>query len=361
MRVALLVTDLERGGTPLRLAATARHLAARGVDVRVGCLRPPGPVSEKLNRTGIETFACGARSVSDVGAVWRLRNILRGFRPHLIHSTLFHANIAARIVGWTLRIPVVTSTATIEVERKWHLAIERLTQRCSAAHVVNSIALAEHLIRDLHIARRRIHVVPPFLETEDIPERAAARAKFGLGDHEFAVAWLGRFDVVKRLDLVIRAAEILSGSPYRFLLAGDGPARQALEKLIRTSSVARRVTLLGWLEQPAELLTAADAFIFPSLTEGQPNALMQAMRAGLPIVASDIPAHRALRGDPQRLELVSSQEPAHYARALSEIRTNIAAARDMGERARAFALREFDSSASISALLSAYSHVLENS
>lgn len=359
MRIALLVTDLERGGSPLRLAATARLLAARGTEIHVGCLAPSGPVSADLNRAGIETFACGARSARDFRALIRLRHILRELHPQIIHATLFHANVAARFAGSTLRIPVITSTATIEVERTWHRVVERLTQRLSTAHIVNSVALAEHVHRDLGVARQRIHLVPPFLEAVESPPRESARRKFELAEHEFAVVWLGRFDAVKRLDIVIRAAEIISDPPCRFLLGGDGPARRQAETLIRTSSVARRVSLLGWLEQPNDLLAAADAFIFPSRTEGQPNAVMQAMRAGLPIVASDIPAHRALCGTPPRLALVSSDDPAAYAHALTELMRDRNAARELGHRAREFALREFDPDRSVTALLDVYAKILQ--
>ena len=167
-RVLLLVTDLERGGTPLRLARLASGLRERGLEVHVGCLARPGPVSRDLDAAGIPNFACNACRVRDVGALWRLVGHVRRIRPDVIHSTLTHANVAARIVGLLCGVPVVTSTATIEVERKWHAWAERLS--AGFGHIVNSEAVADHVRRVFAIRAGRF-VIPPSI---DLPGSRAA-------------------------------------------------------------------------------------------------------------------------------------------------------------------------------------------
>lgn len=374
MRIALLVTDLQRGGAPLRLAATARLLYARGVDVRVGCLAPPGPVSLMLQQSGIPTFSCDAAGPRDLSAIRRLHRHLRLIRPTILHATLVHANLAARLAGCWQGVPVITSTATIERQQAWHVLAERLTHHFSSAHLVNSAVLAEEVRRRFGAPMNKIRIVPPFLDRVELPDRTQLRAQYELAEHEFVVAWLGRLDAVKRVDLVIRCAEILSDRPCRFLIAGDGPQREAVERTIRTSSAARRVRLLGWVDRPYDVLCAADAFLFPSLTEGQPNALMQAMRAGLPIVASDIPAHRELAGlrpaapaemphrpivgDPAeqaaRMILIPGDEPAEYAGVLARLIEDASLRTMLGRQAMDYALRAFDPDAAIDALLAVY-------
>ncbi|MEW6249063.1 MAG: glycosyltransferase, partial [Planctomycetota bacterium] len=336
MRIMLLVTDFERGGTPLRVARLARGLHAAGVEVHAGCLAPPGPVGAELEAAGVTTFACGAEDARDFLALHRLSQHVRRIRPDLIHAHLMHANVSARLVGAIQRVPVIGSTATIEVERPWHRALERATAGIDRAHIVNSQALAEHVHEAFGIARRRIHVVPPSLALLDsgrtLPAtpaeldaaRVAARSALGIPSHEFVVAWVGRFDSVKRLELVVGAAEILAASvPCRFLLAGDGPHRPVIEQLLRLSSAARVVHLLGWRADVAEILSAADAFVFPSLTEGMPNAVLEAMAAGLPVVGSDIPALRELAGpdgpEGARLILVRNDVPRDYAAELERL------------------------------------------
>lgn len=336
MRVLLLVTDLDRGGAPLRLARTARALRDAGETVVVGCLAHHGAVSDALEADGIATFACGAGGPRDLPAIGRLVAHVRRLAPDLIHATLTHANVAARLVGLWTRTPVLTSTATIEVERRWHRWAERLTARLDAGHVVNGTAVAAHVRRAFALPPGRVHVIPPAIGPLRRVERATARAALDLAAHEFVVAWAGRFDPVKRLDQVVRTAELLGDRPTRFLLAGDGPLRADIERLAASSSAARRMRFLGWLDDLSELLAAADAFFFPSLTEGMPNAVLEAMAAGLPVVGSDIPALRELDGGAQRLVLIDSGAPRVYAQALRQLSEDPPLRAAIGARAAAF-------------------------
>ena len=361
MRVALLVTDLERGGTPLRLARLARGLEQSGVEVHVGCLAPPGPVGAELESDGIPTFACGARGARDLLALHRLVKHLRRIRPDLVHATLTHANVAARLVGDWLRVPVVTSTATIEVERRWHLMVERCTASLDRGHIVNSRTLADHVARNFTVPRKRIHVVPPSIDA--VPERIErdrARAQFGLPTDAFVVLWVGRFDPVKRLDIAIRCAELLAKQCCHLLLAGDGPARDRIEMIAQRSSARQSIHLLGWQSDLAPALSAADTFLFPSLTEGMPNAVLQAMAFGLPVVGSRIPALRELAGDEERILLVAENTADDFAARLLQLYEDPEIRRELGRRAANWARTNCDLRRTVQATLAVYERVLGN-
>jgi glycosyltransferase involved in cell wall biosynthesis len=362
MRLMLLVTDLQRGGTPLRIARIARGLHHLGVDVHVGCLAPPGPVGAELADDGVPTFACHAADARDFLALKRLSQHVRRLRPHLIHATLTHANVAARIVGRMQRIPIVSSTATIEVERYWHRALEQVTARLDRAHIVNSLALAEHVSRRFLIPRHRVRIVPPSIDPPaPSANRATLRRQLDIPPHEFVVAWVGRFDPVKRLDLLIRCAERLTTAPTRFLLVGDGPQRPTVEHWLRMSNAGRIAHLLGWRDNVPDILCAADAFLFPSLTEGMPNAVLEAMACGLPIVASDMPVLQDLAADGQRMLLVPGSQAARFADALSGLRADPVRARQLGRNAAAWARDNLDPRATIRALLRIYRGILPRS
>lgn len=355
MRIVLLVTDLQRGGTPLRLAALARGLRTAGLDVHVGCLAPRGPVSDDLEAAGIPTFACRAASARSAGALLRLLGHLRRIRPDLIHATLTHANVAARLVGGCLGVPVLTSTATIEVERRWHRWIERCTARWDRGHVVNSRALADHVASAFALPRERIHVVPAALERFPQPhDRRSARAGLGVGDAEFAVAWAGRFDPVKRLDLLLAMARQLAGEQVRFLLAGDGPLRGAIQ-----AAAPPNVRLLGWLDDLSPLLAAADALVFPSQTEGTPNAVLQAMAAGVPILGSDIPSLRELAAGGDRLRLVPGASPEVWSAELRRLRDDPAERRRLGRAAAQWASESLDHDRLVSATIAVYRRAVQ--
>ncbi|TWT44025.1 putative glycosyltransferase EpsF [Phycisphaerae bacterium RAS1] len=336
MRVMLLVTDLERGGTPLRLARLAHGLRELGVEVAVGCLAPPGPVSRELDADGIQTFACGAGSARDVAAILRLAGHVRRIRPDLIHSTLTHANVAARLVGFLLGVPVITSTATIEMERRWHAPVERLTAFLDRGHIVNSAALAAHVVQSFGRRVENVFVTPPLIATVgDRLDRSVARAALGIEPSAFVLAWAGRLDPVKRVDLLIRCTELLESST-QLLIAGDGPDCGRIASLAAASPATGRVRLLGWQRDLSTLYSAADALVFPSRTEGLPNVVMEAMAFGLPVVASDIPPHRELAGDSPRLALVGGEDAADWAAAVHRLRADLAAAAAMALLARRY-------------------------
>lgn len=293
MRIILLVTDLQRGGTPLRIARTARALRTLGVEPIVGSLAPRGPVSDELDLDGIRVFACDARGPRDFGVFRRFLRIARELKPDLIHASLVHANLAARWVRLRTGIATLTSTATIEVERRWHARAERLTARCDDGHIVGSRALADHVIARFGRLADRVYIVPPIIEPPTRLARPAARRALEVAPDARVLAWAGRFDPVKRIDLLIEIADRLDDRCV-LLLAGDGPLLAPIRADLARRGLDRRVRLLGWQSDLDALLSAADLLLFPSRTEGVPNVLLQALAAGVPSLASDIAPHREL-------------------------------------------------------------------
>lgn len=341
VRIALVVTDLENGGTPLRLARLAVGLRDAGVEVQVGCLAPPGPVSARLEAAGIRTFAAGASSAWDLPAVVRLGGWLRGFQPDVVHSSLMHANTAARLVCRALGIPVICSTVTIEVERPWHITVERLLAPLEDARVANSAAVAQHVVAEFGIPSEAVHVLPPLIAEarSEIVDRRSARARYGLPADGFVILWAGRFDAVKRIEVVVDVLGLLDAN-VRAVLAGDGPERGRIEKRVAARGLRERVRCTGWLERLDEVVAAADVLLLPSRTEGMPNVALEALRGGLPVIGSDIPALRALRAAAgAAFTLVSGESPEDFAVAVRrlieqpELRAQQAsAAREAGAR-----------------------------
>lgn len=356
MRVALLVTDLQHGGTPLRIARTARALRAAGVECVVGCLATRGPVSDELERDGFPTFACDAVSSRPLRALSQLRMHMRAARPDLIHATLTHANVAARIVGRQLKIPVVTATATIEVERPWHLRLERWTARCDAGHIVQSESVRAHVIRTMGRRADRVFVVPPNIERLQPLDRAAARRALAIADDQFLIAWAGRFDPVKRIGRLVEIAAIAPDN-WRFVLAGDGPDHGAIQQQIAALSLADRIRLCGWIADLGELFSAADVMVFPSRTEGVPNALLQAMSLGVPGVVSDIAPHREI-ADNGGVIRVTSDDPAAWRDAVARLVSDPHARKSLTSAAIQNASRYLDPAVTAATLIELYKSIL---
>ena len=286
IRVLMLATDLERGGLPLRLVKLALRLQHRGVTPIVGCLAPPGPLSHILTEQGVTTFSCDASGSMDATCLIRLARHVRRFDPDVIHATLFHANLAARWVGRLDRPrPIITATVTIEIERPLHRVLEALTGALSDLHVANSTAVAEHLVAELGMEESRITVVPNGIDLDEIAfAPALSRADMGLSDRCPLIVWAGRMDPVKDLETFVDViGRIRARSDVQAVLLGDGPMKGQVAKAIASRRLDDVIFLRGWTQELPRWLKSADVLLFPSLTEGCPNVVLEAMACGCPL------------------------------------------------------------------------------
>lgn len=336
LRVMLLATDLEKGGLPLRLVRLAKYLPTVDVEPIVGCLARRGPLNDRLASLGIETFSCEAAGPFDARCLTTLARFVRHFDPDLIHSSLFHANLAARLVGrLDRRRPLLTSTVTIETERKWHLLLEALTCDVSDLHVANSEAVARHLRDEVGLSPERLMVIPNGLdlaEIEGVPP--ARRDELGLCGDVPLIVWAGRMDPVKNLETLVDVfAEVRRRRAVQLLLLGDGPQRARIETRVAMWGLQSSVTFAGWSENVVGWIKTADLFLLPSLTEGSPNVVLEAMACGCPVVASDVPACRELITPGETGGLCCSGDVQSFAREVLGLLEDQALGRRFAEQA----------------------------
>ncbi len=315
----MLATDLQPGGLPMRLVRLADRLRDCDVEPVVGCLASRGPLSDELAAAGIETFCCEARGRFDLGCLAGLARHVRRVDPDVVHASLFHANVAARLVGRLDRCrPIVTSIVTIEIERTWHRWLESLTGGWSDVHVANSAAVARHLSDELGFPPERVVVVRNAVAFEEIDGALPVdRIGHGLRADVPLIVWAGRMDPVKNLPTFVEAVEYVRRRlPVQAVLLGDGSERAPVAKMICERGLQSDITLAPWSGEVAAWLKAADCLLFPSFTEGSPNVVIEAMAAGCAVVASDIPACRELIEDGVDGYLCGARDVAAFAGAV---------------------------------------------
>lgn len=363
IRLTCLITDLNTGGVPLHLYRLASRLPADRFRVRVIALAGEGPVGELLRRAGVPVSTCDARGAGDVRALARLWERLRRDPPDLLHAYLFHANMAARVIGPLSGVPVhriLCEIQTVEIERPWHLVLDNLTCRLCRFEVGNSPSVVAHLRRRAHIPASRLRCEWGAVDVE-VFDRASPlpRAALGVPEDEPLLLWTGRLDPVKGFEEMLEAfAHVCRVRPARLLLAGEGPYRQAVERLIRRLQLDDRVALLGRRDDVPALLKTADLFLFCSRTEGLPNALMEAMAAGVPVVATDVPGCRDLITSGETGLLVPSGSIESIARAVLHLLEDRRRARSLSEAARAWVSRSCDAPSWIARWVRLYESVI---
>ncbi len=216
------------------------------------------------------------------------------------------------------------------------------------------------------VAPERITVIPSGVDCERFRppsevERAASRAALGIGADEVALGTVGMLEPRKghRVLLDALAALVSGSSAFRCFIAGSGSEREALAARIRELGLTGTVSLTGGVEDPRQLLSALDVFVFPSLKEGLGVALMEAMACGLAVVASktggigELVEHR-LSG-----LLVAPGNAAELARALMGLMAAPALRREMGTAARARIIEDFSMAAMAARTLELYQACLD--
>ncbi|MEK6675837.1 MAG: glycosyltransferase [Planctomycetota bacterium] len=297
--ILFVITDLKLGGVPLHLYRLVQAMRERGFQTTVACLSPDGEVAEMLRAEGITVHSTNAQGRWDVRILERLRSIIESVRPDMVHSFLFHANQAVRYAVRRGTIPasrVLCEIQTVEVERRWHLWVDAWTHNLCRCTIGNSPSVIEHLHHAAHIPMNQLHLVKGGIDPTNIQNaRRLPRSSLGLTDNDRVILWVGRLDPIKGLDNLIDATERhMRNENVHLVLAGDGPLRGALQSRIESLGLTHRIHLLGSRRDVPSVLKTADLFVFPSRTEGLPNALLEAMAAGLPIVTTDVPGCRDL-------------------------------------------------------------------
>ena len=365
-RVLLVVTDLQPGGTPLRVVRWARWLPEIGHEPIVVGLAAGGALCAGLARDGIPHLTCEGRHRFDPGVFARLARAIGGLNPDVVHSFLFHANVAARLVARLDRDrPVITSTATIEIERRWHRWGEALTGRLSTLHTVNAPSVARHVVRDLGFPPEKVVCLPNGVDLEAIDATPPVeREMWGIPDGAALIVWAGRMDPVKGLDTWIEVFDrVRREVPVCGAMVGDGPMRPWLTEALRRrgllAGVAQpamgRVTLPGWSDSVIGWLKSADVLLFPSRTEGNANVVLEAMACGCPVVAS------AVGGTADAVQgagwLHESWDIADFAFSILRVISDRTQARAMAVIARAKVAHEQSKTALLGQLQSLYQRV----
>jgi len=308
-KILILITKFYRGGAEVLVYNLAPLLLAR-YEVMVAALYASGDAEEEqelrahLTDGGVTTTCIGkVAGTKRFSAILRLRRLLREFQPDILHTHCFLPNwygrVAAVLGGIRIRIATHHSGDNEWKDRRYWL--EKLVLPVTTCHVAVSSQVARTLRETLNIDPGKIQVIPNGIDVCGFAEarkrREEKRRELGLSPSDIALVNVAHIDRAKGQAYLIQAFESLIGEfpTLRLFLAGearDVSLSEHLKVLVQEYGVSSRVSFLGSVSDVPGLLAAGDIFVLPSVVEGHPVSLLEAMVAGLPVVASDIPAVR---------------------------------------------------------------------
>ncbi|GAA0374339.1 glycosyltransferase [Microbispora corallina] len=347
-RVALLIGQLGLGGAERQVTLLAQELHRRGVGVSVLLLVRGGPHEAALRAAGIPVHHLGfigwrsgpLAPVRNVRAFARMVRLLRRIKPDVLHAFLMESYLlgapAARLAG----VPVVVSgrrrLSDFNRQRKRVFALGTMATHLADQVVANAVAVARDARTVERIPAHKISVIYNGLSRSAFdpvdPERVDTRLP--------VVLCVANFRPPKGHRHLIEAAAILAreGRPCTFALVGDGTEQEDLES--RTRALGVDVRFLGAYTDVRPLLAGADVVVLPSTSEGLSNAIMEAMAAARPIVATAVGGNSELLED--RGVLVPPADPLALSKGILRVLDDQEFAQRIATAARAWARKNLD-------------------
>jgi glycosyltransferase involved in cell wall biosynthesis len=341
VRLLYVVGNFVAGGAERHLLELWSRIDRSAFDVEIACFRREGQFLDEVERIGwpVRDLHMGRRIYDLAGAraLWALGGHVRRFRPHVIHGYLFGPNLFAVLAGKALGVPVVAvakrNVDAFETPRQAQL--QRFVHRAATHVTAVSEAVADTVVA-MGVPRARITVIPNGVDASRFERVTPARDELGFNGGSQVVGSVGCLAVRKDYGTLLEAFAILGERhpAARLVLVGDGPERAMLEERARALAIDARVRFLGERPDVDRLLPAMDVFVLSSREEGIPNALLEAMAAGRPAVATAVGGTREVLTDGETGWLVPAASPPALAAALSEALSRPDEARRRGDRAR---------------------------
>ncbi|MCA9116553.1 MAG: glycosyltransferase [Planctomycetaceae bacterium] len=365
-RILLVIPTLDRSGAEKQLTLLATHLPRDQFELHVVALTRGGPYAETLRQHGIPLTILGKRFRFDPLALYRLRRLIREYQPDVVHSWLFAGNSYCRMVaGGPGQPPVMVAERCVDSWKAgWQLWLDRRQIDRTARLVGNSRAVADFYLSQGFPADR-VQVIPNAVESNDLLDdqaattRAAVLQEFDLPPEARVVACTGRMARQKRITDLVWAFQVLRQCTENvyFLVVGDGPERPRCERLAVEFDCQHLCRFVGHREDVPRLLQAVDVLWLASDFEGQSNSLMEAMAAGIPVVASEIPANQELIENGVNGYLVSVGDSVGFSQFTDRLLNDAGLSRRVGAAARQRMREEFSIEKMVQAHVEAYEEI----
>jgi glycosyltransferase involved in cell wall biosynthesis len=349
-KILILDNSLEMGGLEKKLFDFVTRIDEKRFKVAICCLKQGGYFKEAFQSIGTPFYENLLRYKYDVLAYRRLSRILSDEKVDLIYSfahpnTIFFSYVpmlTGSVRGWVVSLHATGSPSGGRlIGRFQKLFLSRVSRFIAVAHVHK-----RYLVEVEGLPEERIEVIHNGVDVVKFhpgsPEPSLKR-ELGIREGERVVTSVASLRPVKRIDTLLHAAShILERyADVRFLLVGDGIDRAHLEQLAQELGIAGSVTFAGIRSDVDAILRASDIFVLSSATEAFPNAVLEAMASGLPVVSTDVGGVRELVADGESGMIVPPENPDALAQAIDVLLTEEDRAAAFGRKGRRIVEEQF--------------------
>lgn len=332
--IGIVITSFDPGGTERQMTELMSRLDPSRFALHVACFRREGLWLPRVEQAAIDVAQFPLRSFhspSTMREVVRFAGWCRRHRLSVVHTCDFYANVFGLAGAALARVPLRIGSRrdlVLPGRSPARHTLQRVAYRAAHKVVANSRAAAAQLLAEA-VPPSRIVVIPNGIDVSRYPAALARTPRR-------VVTTVANLRAEKGHDVLIAAVALVArGRPDAiFQIVGAGPMREALERQAREARVESMVRFLGHREDVPQVLDSSDVFVLPSRSEAFPNGVIEAMAAGLPVVASDVGGIPELITHEQNGLLVPPGDPQALASAILRVINTPAEAATLAAAAR---------------------------
>lgn len=329
-----LVTNFDRGGAEKILSRYAAGLPRNKYAAQAAALQGRSrSVAGELTRAGIPVHDLGMACKWDPRVLPRLARLLRRERIRILFTFLFHPTLLGRVVGWLCDVPIrISSERVMEWEGRSRRLLNRWTVPLASHVVAVSDRVASYAAREFRIPPDRLSTIGNGVDLDHF--RPASRTR---GGDRPVIGCTARLHRKNDHATLLRAfARVFARWPEaQLLLVGGGRAAARLRAMSRRLGISARVHFAGEQPDVAPYLSQMDVYVQPSVAEGMSNSILEAMAAGLPVVATAVGGTPEIVVDGETGLLIPPRDPAALATAILRLLEDPRQADTFGRAGRA--------------------------
>lgn len=351
IRILQLLSEASFGGTEQVVYDVVIRMNPKSFANDLCFLLGPGPVGNLYKTRGFQVNHLYWHIWKTPVTLLQFYKLLKREHYQIIHAYGFKANLMARVIGKLAGVPQIISGLHSQYpsvkKHRLFFWFDRLTLPLTTYYVAVSRAAVNYLKSQGYPSfkfRVIYNGIDPTAFTRFNGDRYSLRKRYKLPTNKVPIiVCVARFRLGKGQETLLAALARLPTQNYRCLLVGDGPQRQSVEHLAEELNLGDRVKFMGARDHDeiAQILQLADIFVLPSLWEGMPMAIMEAMAAGLPVIATDVGGTGELVVQGETGLLVRAGDVVGLAREIARLLDDPELRRHLGARGRERITREF--------------------
>lgn len=360
MKILLVIIGLGMGGAEHVVSNLADELTKLGHKVKIAYLTGEVLVSPK--NPDVELISIEMKGAKDFAKAYiKLRGLVKKFKPDVVHSHMLHANIISRLLRLSIHIPNIVSTAhNVDEGGKIPMLAYRLTDRLSNISTNVSEQAVGEFIKKGAVKAGRMIAIPNGINTNefyfDYSFRKEKRAELFVEDKKLILC-VGRLDKQKDYPNLFSAVSLLKDKrkDFKVVIAGDGPHKRSLRKLIESMDLQEHIVLLGIRRDIRELMSASDIFVLPSAWEGFGLVVAEAMACERYVIATDCGGVNEVVG--QCGVLINKKDHIALADKLTQaLDMSIEQRREIGKLARKHIINNYSLNTNVESYLKLYNN-----